>query len=195
MFALKGLAESSEEELGEEDEDEDAEEPPSEAPKKKTKPTKKKTKESKAKKTAESSEDELSDEDEEEESWGHKKSAYYSSNAAQIESDDEEAQEMEEQEARRLQAKLRAPMREEDFGYSEALQRAVDVKPVEYVHLTSLFMSLPLMSYLAIFGNRCKSRRLSWLVTTEPRFYGIWRKLVRRRSLLRLNGKTQRLLS
>ena len=46
---------------------------------------------------------------------------------------------MEEQEARRLQAKLRANMREEDFGYSEALERTVDVNTVEYVEFTRLF--------------------------------------------------------
>ncbi|PFH53937.1 hypothetical protein AMATHDRAFT_72960 [Amanita thiersii Skay4041] len=57
-----------------------------------------------------------SEESGKEESWGRSKSAYYSSNAAQIESDDEEAQEMEEKEATRLQAKARDEMEEEDFG-------------------------------------------------------------------------------
>ncbi|KAL5512808.1 hypothetical protein ACEPAG_3074 [Sanghuangporus baumii] len=137
VFALKGLDESSEEESqGEEDEDDDELEETGEPepPKKsKSKENKKKREGKKSRRPAESSEEQSEEEEEEEESWGTKKSAYYSSNAAQIESDDEEAREMEEQEARRLQAKLRAPMREEDFGYSEALQNAssVDLKPAD----------------------------------------------------------------
>lgn len=50
------------------------------------------------------------------ETWGRNKSAYYSSNAADVESDDEEANELEEQEAKRLQAKAREVMVEDDFG-------------------------------------------------------------------------------
>ncbi|KAL5501422.1 SAS10 [Sanghuangporus vaninii] len=139
VFALKGLDESSEEESEvEEDEDEDDDEAeetgePEPPNKSKLKESKKNREGKKLSKSAESSEEQSDEEEEEEESWGTKKSAYYSSNAAQIDSDDEEAREMEEQEARRLQAKLRAPMREEDFGYSEALQNAslVDLKPVD----------------------------------------------------------------
>ncbi|OCB87764.1 hypothetical protein A7U60_g5087 [Sanghuangporus baumii] len=137
VFALKGLDESSEEESKiEEDEDDDKPEETEELkpPKKhKSKESKKKREGKKTRRPAESSEEQSDEEEEEEESWGTKKSAYYSSNATQIESDDDEAREMEEQEARRLQAKLRAPMREEDFGYSEALQNAssVDLKPVD----------------------------------------------------------------
>ena len=71
------------------------------------------------------------DEGEEEESWGRKKSVFYSSNAAQLDSDDEEGHEMEEQEARRLQAKLREPLREDDFGFNEALQTSLDSKDSE----------------------------------------------------------------
>ncbi|KAL5482802.1 SAS10_1 [Sanghuangporus weigelae] len=138
VFALKGLDESSEEE-SEVEEDEDDDEPEEtgepEPPKKsKQKEIKKKREGKKTTRPAESSEEQSEEEDEEEEeSWGTKKSVYYSSNAAQIESDDEEAREMEEQEALRIQARLRAPMREEDFGYSEALQNAssVDLKPVD----------------------------------------------------------------
>jgi len=52
----------------------------------------------------------------EEETWGTNKSAYYSANDAHFDSDDEEANELEEKEARRLQMKAREGMGDEDFG-------------------------------------------------------------------------------
>lgn len=55
-------------------------------------------------------------ENEREESWGRKKSIYYSTNAAQIDSDDEEAQKLEEAEVLRLQAQARDALDEADFG-------------------------------------------------------------------------------
>lgn len=58
----------------------------------------------------------------EEETWGRNKSAYYSSNAAQLESDDDEANELEEQEAKRLQGKARELMAEDDFGLEDPLE-------------------------------------------------------------------------
>lgn len=63
-------------------------------------------------------------ESEELESWGHKKSAYYASNAGLLadregEEDEEEANEMEEREARRLQARMRENMEDEDYGLDE----------------------------------------------------------------------------
>ena len=61
-------------------------------------------------------------EEEEEESWGAKKSAYYASNAREIESDDEEANELEEQEAKRLQAKMRDAMADDDFGLEDVVE-------------------------------------------------------------------------
>jgi U3 small nucleolar RNA-associated protein 3 len=57
--------------------------------------------------------------EEEEESWGRKKSAYYSSNAAELDSEDEEANELEEQEARRIQTKARDAMQDDDFGLAD----------------------------------------------------------------------------
>ncbi|KAH7885360.1 Sas10 C-terminal domain-containing protein [Phlebopus sp. FC_14] len=63
---------------------------------------------------------------EEEESWGRGKSAYYSSNAAQIESD-EEANELEEQEALRLQSKARDNFAEDDFGFGEVIEGEVEL--------------------------------------------------------------------
>lgn len=121
VFGLKGLAEDSDdEELQYEDEDEHEEEDddvPSQQPKK-----------SKAKKGKgkgkESSESNDSDDSEEEETWGRNKSAYYSSNAAQLESDDDEANELEEQEARRLQTKARETMGEDDFGLGDQFEDA-----------------------------------------------------------------------
>ena len=70
----------------------------------------------KAKARAAPTSDASEEESEEEESWGHNKSAYYSSNAVELDSDDEEGNELEEQEARRLQAKAREALTEEDFG-------------------------------------------------------------------------------
>lgn len=48
--------------------------------------------------------------------WGSKQSNYYSTNAALLSSDDEEANEMEEKEVLRLQSKTRADLGEEDYG-------------------------------------------------------------------------------
>lgn len=65
--------------------------------------------------------------DNEDESWGKKKSAYYSSNIDQLESDDDEANDMEEEEARRIQAKLRSTLSEADFGLGDlSLEHVVD---------------------------------------------------------------------
>ena len=65
------------------------------------------------------SDDEEEEGSEEEESWGRKKSTYYSSNAAELDSEDEEANELEEQEARRIQAKARDAMLDDDFGLAD----------------------------------------------------------------------------
>jgi U3 small nucleolar RNA-associated protein 3 len=73
-----------------------------------------------------------SDTESEDETWGRSKSAYYSSNAAQIDSEDEEANELEEQEARKLQLKARDAIHEDDFGLSEGLE-AEPTTEVEYV--------------------------------------------------------------
>ncbi|KAF9468556.1 Sas10 C-terminal domain-containing protein [Collybia nuda] len=109
VFALTGL---EEEEL--EEEDISANEGAEEEPLEETRPRKKATK--KSKKIQES---ESASSSEEEETWGKTKSAYYSSNAAQLESDDDEGNELEEQEARRLQGKIREDMKEEDFGLGD----------------------------------------------------------------------------
>ncbi|KII86949.1 hypothetical protein PLICRDRAFT_43637 [Plicaturopsis crispa FD-325 SS-3] len=92
-------------------------------------PSKKATAKPKSKKKAPTSSSSEDDSESEEETWGRTKGAYYSSNAAQLESDDEEANELEEQEARRLQAKMREAMAEDDFGLGddvEDVSRATD---------------------------------------------------------------------
>jgi U3 small nucleolar RNA-associated protein 3 len=71
--------------------------------------------------------DEEVQESQEEESWGRKKSAYYSSNAAELDSEDEEANELEEQEAKRIQTKARDAMLDDDFGLADINQDDMDV--------------------------------------------------------------------
>lgn len=125
VFALKGLDEDeSEEELrtGEDDEDE-----LEDAKSFKPKHSKSKDKKKKGKKKKKALSEDEEEEEEEEESWGNKASAYYSSNAAQIESDDEEALKMEEDEAMRLQIKARDGMDENDFGLNDPY----DEQPME----------------------------------------------------------------
>lgn len=77
----------------------------------------------------------------EEETWGTKKSAYYSANDAHFDSEDEEANEMEEREARRLQMKAREGMGDEDFGLDnlQALAEDGGMEPdvIEYVSFCS----------------------------------------------------------
>ena len=73
-----------------------------------------------------------SDSESEEETWGRSKGAYYSSNAAQLDSEDEEANELEEQEALRLQAKAREAMCDEDFGLGDVVEG--DLEPPEAVY-------------------------------------------------------------
>ncbi|KAG6895790.1 hypothetical protein C0992_012577, partial [Termitomyces sp. T32_za158] len=81
--------------------------------------TKKGKKEKKKKKKGDSSEEDS--DPEQEESWGKSKAVWYSSNAAQLESDDEEGNELEEQEAKRLQNKMREEMEDGDFGLGDAV--------------------------------------------------------------------------
>jgi U3 small nucleolar RNA-associated protein 3 len=78
----------------------------------------------------------------EEETWGTKKSAYYSANDAHFDSEDEEANELEEKEARRLQMKAREEMGDEDFGLDnlQALVGDGGIEPgfIEYVLFCSV---------------------------------------------------------
>lgn len=126
VFALKGMPDDSDEdedEFGLQEEDEVVVED-SAVPLKKEKKKNTKKKKGKAGIVSSSSEEE---QESEEETWGRGKAAYYSSNADQLESDDEEGNELEEQEARRLQAKMREGMEDADFGLNDAVE--VEGKP------------------------------------------------------------------
>ena len=121
VFALKGIPSSESEEEDEdayEEDDYDEDQPHPVATSKGNN--------AKAKPPTES-DDEEEQESEEEESWGRKKSAYYSSNAAELDSEDEEANELEEQEAKRLQAKTRDAMLDDDFGLADINQEDMEV--------------------------------------------------------------------
>lgn len=118
VFALKGMSDEDEEDVDQEGyEDVDMDE--DEEPEVETKSTKKK-KAAHTKKKGKSADSSSSGESEsEEETWGRGKAAYYSSNAAQLESDDEEGNDLEEQEAIRLQAKQRDELGDADFGLED----------------------------------------------------------------------------
>ncbi|KAG7443110.1 uncharacterized protein BT62DRAFT_351623 [Guyanagaster necrorhizus] len=129
VFALNRVSDEDEDEYGidvDEDMDEDGMDY-KETHNSKTAVKSKKNK-SKGKGKMLSSESSESEESEEEESWGRSKSAYYSSNAAQLESDDEEGNELEEQEARRLQAKMRQDMTDDDFGLNDPIDLTKDAE-------------------------------------------------------------------
>ncbi|KAJ3517435.1 hypothetical protein NLJ89_g496 [Agrocybe chaxingu] len=117
VFALKGM----------DDDDDDDDEAygygePEEEEEKAKKKTKKSKKSKKSKGKAKKSSDDEEESEEEEESWGKGRGAYYSSNADQLESDDEEGNELEEKEATRLQAKMREEMKDEDFGLNDSVE-------------------------------------------------------------------------
>ncbi|KAF8650171.1 hypothetical protein AX16_005405 [Volvariella volvacea WC 439] len=125
VFALKGMDVDSEEEEEEdyamdEDDDQDEDEDEDEVP----------TKKGKGAKKAQPSSSSSSEDSEVDESWGRGKSAYYASNAAEIDSDDEEANELEEQEAIRLQRKAREALTEDDFGLNDIR----DAQPTDDLH-------------------------------------------------------------
>ena len=123
VFALRGMPEDESEDEDEGmDEDDDIDDVHYAAAAAKDKKKEKGKKGKKSKKDQSSDEDDDDDEEEEEESWGAKKSAYYASNAGEIESDDEEANELEEQEAKRLQAKSRDVMADDDFGLGDVVE-------------------------------------------------------------------------
>ena len=160
VFALKGIDDDdSEEDEGfyEDDDDKvlDVEaEIETEAP-----DTKKKSKHSRKGKTAESPEPEEEEEEEErEEGWGRGRAAYYSSNAVELESDDEEGHELEEQEAKRLQAAVRKEMTDDDFGLNdnpEVMQKDSDM---EYGDCCSLYPFVIITDPLQVASQRAHLR-------------------------------------
>ncbi|KAF8964204.1 Sas10 C-terminal domain-containing protein [Flammula alnicola] len=121
VFALKGMEDGSDSDGDAHDyqEDEEDEEEDEMLQEEISAPKKKKSKKDKKTKGKAVEEDEAEPEEEEEESWGRGRAAYYSSNADQLESDDEEGNELEEQEAKRLQTKMREEMNDEDFGLND----------------------------------------------------------------------------
>ncbi|KAK7056705.1 something about silencing protein 10 [Paramarasmius palmivorus] len=137
VFALKGIpasdSEEEDEDMQEEDEGEDmdVEDAPS--------TSKKSSSKKKSKKKAEESDQSES----EEETWGKGKSAYYASNEAQLESDDEEALALEEQEAKRLQSKAREDMVDADFGLEDILEVETREDDVFQEPAPTLTTSLP----------------------------------------------------
>ena len=143
VFALNGVDSSSEDEGG--DEEQEGEEDTmavDEGPSSSRSTKGPKVKPTKARKpSAQASESDEDEEESEEETWGTKKSAYYSANDAHFGSEDEEANELEEKEARRLQMKAREGMGDEDFGLDnlQALVEGGGVEPgvTEYVFFCS----------------------------------------------------------
>ena len=136
VFALNGVDSSSEEDTGGEDQRgrEVDETPSTSGPSRGSR-----IKLTKTRKPSVTAFDSDKDEDnsEEEETWGAKKSAYYSANDAHFDSEDEEANELEEKEARRLQMKAREGTEDEDFGLDNLQALAEDgrMEPevIEYV--------------------------------------------------------------
>ena len=145
VFALKGLEDDDDDDNGEDediemenlDDGEAKEEPP--------RPKKKKQNTRKRKQSAQSESSEEPESEEEEETWGKSKSAYYSSNAAQLDSDDEETNELEEQEAKRLQAKSREDLEDADFGLNDAFDITGIYTRTEYA---TMFFPFRLTDYL-----------------------------------------------
>ncbi|EED81030.1 predicted protein [Postia placenta Mad-698-R] len=128
VFALKGIPGSSDEEDGGDggdgpEDDEDLERIVEAKGKKKSKSRK-------GKETSPSPSPSADESEEEEEGWGKSKAAYYSSNAAQLDSDDEEANELEVQEAMRLQAKARDALVDDDFGLADPVDVTAEPEDV-----------------------------------------------------------------
>ncbi|TRM63969.1 Sas10 C-terminal domain-containing protein [Schizophyllum amplum] len=119
VFGLQGLSEDDDDEEDDEDEDMEGEgdDLADDVPSPNIKASKKE-KGKKGKKAAAPSPS-ASEDESEEETWGRGKKAYYASNADEIDSEDEEAHEMEEQEARRLQGKALEVMTDADFGLED----------------------------------------------------------------------------
>ena len=157
VFALKGMPEddSSEDEQDEHamDSDEDIDDVHYAAAAAAEK-GKKKEKQKKGKKGKKDESEDEEESESEEEGWGTKKSAYYASNADEIESDDEEANELEEQEAKRLQAKARDAMADDDFGLGDV----VEGLPEEdgYVAILSLW-DVPVVNHNSVWWTSLRS--------------------------------------
>ncbi|KAG5732711.1 hypothetical protein E4T56_gene16691 [Termitomyces sp. T112] len=117
VFALKGMVDEDDDEDVDMEYEEEAEDAEAVTETKMGREGKKKKK-----KKGSSSEE---DSETEEESWGKSKAVWYSSNAAQLESDDEEGNELEEQEAKRIQSKMQEEMQDGDFGLEDTVDTEV----------------------------------------------------------------------
>lgn len=122
VFALNGMPADSDSDEDEEMDDEDDVEEEGDVPKRSKKSPKTKATPKRTSLPGFASDEDEDEEEEEDESWGRSKAAYYSSNAAELDSEDEEAHELEEQEAKRLQAKARESMTGADFGLGDVVE-------------------------------------------------------------------------
>ncbi|KAJ2913921.1 hypothetical protein MD484_g6502, partial [Candolleomyces efflorescens] len=120
VFGLKGLGDDVDEDEDGFEDDDFGEEDGVLEPKKAEK--KKKGKGKKQGKGGLSSDEDEEEKEPEEEGWGRGKAAYYNSNADELDSEDEEGHELEEQEAKRLQAKAREDLNDEDFGLNDIVE-------------------------------------------------------------------------
>lgn len=165
VFALNGIASSSDEGADEADDDVGEDDVETDKRKKKNTPAKSRKRATKPPST-DSGEESAA---EGEETWGNKKSSYYSSNAAQLDSDDDEAHDMDEQEAIRLQAKLREGLSDADFGYLDALQHASEAEEHESVDPFSALISPHSVTCSATSGpHRSPLPRLPLWRTSMP---------------------------
>lgn len=159
VFALQGVSSDwdDDDEAGAEDEDryevEDDEEAGDDIHDATASKSKSKSKSSKATRgTKAPSSDKSTSDSEDEGTWGRGKGAYYSSNAAQLDSEDEEANELEEQEVLRLQAKACESMCDLDFGLGDIVEG--DSEPPEATYARRLPCTWLLS--LHVLGNNLK---------------------------------------
>ena len=126
VFGLQGMSEEDDSE-----DDDDMIDDDEGLPNPMAKPTANKKASTNGKRKAVVSSSSSESESEEAETWGRNKSAYYSSNAADLDSDDEEGHELEVQEAKRLLAKTRETLTDNDFGLDDPIDVAAKIDEVE----------------------------------------------------------------
>lgn len=185
VFGLKGLDQDDDDDDddvdmdGFEDEDGEAEEAAASA-KSKSKKAEKKSKGKKKTKGELSSDEEEDAPQEEEETWGSGKAAYYNGNDDELESDDEEGHELELQEAKRLQAKAREDMTDDDFGLNDIHEvQKDDVECVLFSLVPRISRVVANISYMIALRLRNPHRRLKLpFQQIRKNSYAISRRLV-----------------
>jgi hypothetical protein len=185
VFALKGIPSSESDDDAEDTYEEEGQEDEEDQPQPEVRASRKGK--AKAKPPPESEDDDDAEEEEEEESWGHKKSAYYSSNAAELDSGDEEANELEEQEAKRLQVKARDAMADDDFGLADIAQEGAEEVEEFVSHLVGLYLVTNLYAARCSNRRRWSRRDLCHLTRMPP--LDIWRRQTRRLLLWHTTGR------